>query len=108
FARAIVEYALAARHAAEIEAQDGEVALGKRIIQGMHDRVVHRSPEGGVRMQYDGNGSVRALVMVIAALNAARRAIENHFRHLDPQRVLLINSKIGISRSTCGKPKTHC
>ena len=45
------QIALAAAHAAEIEAQHREAALGERIIEAVDDLVVHRAAELRVRMQ---------------------------------------------------------
>ena len=53
FADAVIERALAAADAAEIEAQHREVAVHEGVVELVDDLVVHRPAELRVRMQDD-------------------------------------------------------
>ena len=55
---AVVERALAAADAAEIEAQHREAAMHERVVELIDDLVVHRAAELRVRMQHDGDRRV--------------------------------------------------
>ena len=66
FARAVVEVALAAADAAEVEAQDGEAALDERVVEIVDDLVVHRAAELRVRMQDQRNRAVARRFVMIA------------------------------------------
>ena len=50
----MIETALAAPYAPEIEAQHGEAALGEGVIEIVDDLIVHRAAELRVRMQDEG------------------------------------------------------
>ena len=82
FAGAVVERALAAADAAEIEAQHREVAVHERVVELVDDLMVHRAAELRVRMQHDGDRRVLLPRRVIAALDPAGRAGEDDFRHV--------------------------
>ncbi len=56
FTRAMVEFALAAADAAEVEAERREAALLEHVEQLVDDLVVHRSAELRVRMKDDRDG----------------------------------------------------
>ena len=81
FAGAVVERALAAADAAEVEAQRGEAAVHEGIVELVDDLVVHRAAELRVRMQHDGDRRVLLRRRVIAAFDAAGRSGEDDFRH---------------------------
>ena len=81
FARTIVEHALAAADATKVEAQHGKAAGLEHAVKRMHNRVVHGSAEGGVRMQDEGNGCARGFGLMIARFDAACWSVENHFWH---------------------------
>ena len=80
-ARAVVEFALAAADAAEVEAQRGEVALLEHVKEVVDDLVVHRAAELRVRVQNDGNRRALFLRRLIATLKAAGRTGENDLWH---------------------------
>jgi hypothetical protein len=80
-ARAVVERALAAADAAEIEAQHGEAAMRERVVALVDDLVIHRAVKLRVRMQNHRDRCVLLLGRMIAAFEAARGAGENNFRH---------------------------
>src|SRR5262245_2322869 len=80
----MVERALAAADAAEIEAQHREAAMRKRVVALVDDLVVHRAVKLRMRVQDHGDRGVLLLRRVVAAFEAAGRAGENHFRHRDP------------------------
>ena len=80
-ADAVVEHALAAADAAEVEAQHREAALREHVEQIVDDLVVHRPAELRVRMQDDGDRRVGLLAGLVAAFEPAVRAVEDHFWH---------------------------
>src|SRR5690606_17853675 len=80
-ARAVVELALAAADAAEIEAQRGEVALLEHVEQVVDDLVVHRAAELRMRVQNDRDRSVFLAGGLVAALETAGRTCENYLGH---------------------------
>src|SRR5262249_28048094 len=84
FAGAVVERALAAADAAEIEAQHREAAMRKGVVALIDDLMVHRAVKLRMRMQDHGDRSVLLLRRMVAAFEAAGRAGENDFRHWDP------------------------
>src|SRR5438445_1266127 len=81
FAGAMVELALAAADAAEIEAQRGEIALLEHVEEVVDDLVVHRAAELRVRMQDDGDRRTLFLGRLVASLQAAGRTGESDLRH---------------------------
>ena len=81
FAGAVVEFALAAADAAEIEAQRGEIALLEHVEEVVDDLVVHRAAELRMRMQDDGDRRALFLGGLVAALQATGRTGENDLRH---------------------------
>ena len=81
FALAVVERALAAADAAEVEAQHREAAVHEVVEQIVDDLVVHRAAELRMRVQHDGDGRAPLLGGLIAAFDAAGRAGENNLRH---------------------------
>jgi len=80
-ADALVILALAAAHPAEVEAQHREAKLVERIMQVIHDAVVHGAAELRMRMQHDGNRGVSVFLGVVSAFQTALGAGENHFGH---------------------------
>jgi hypothetical protein len=70
-AHALVVLALAAAHAAEIEAQHGEAHLVEGVVQVVDDPVVHRAAELRMRVQDDRDRGVLGLLRVIAAFKPA-------------------------------------
>ena len=82
FALAMVEAALAAPDAAEIEAQHGEAALGEGVIEIVDDLIIHRPAELRVRVQDDGDRRAAHRRGMKTALDAAGRTIEHDFGHL--------------------------
>src|SRR5690606_29215195 len=56
FANAVVEAALTAADAAEVEAQRGEAAVDERLVQPLDDAVVHRPTALAVRMEDHRDG----------------------------------------------------
>src|ERR1043166_6110765 len=81
FALAVVEGALAAPHAAEVEAQHREIAVYEGVVHLIDDLVVHRPAELRVRVQDDGERRVLLPRRVVSSLDAPGRADENDFRH---------------------------
>ena len=96
-ARPVVEGALAAADAAEIEAQHGEAALLEHVEEVVDDLVVHRPAELRVRMQNDPDRRVAAFAGLEAALEAASRACEDHFGHRIESFRRLLRGKAGAS-----------
>jgi hypothetical protein len=80
-ADAAVELALAAAHAAEVEAQGRETALHEQVVQLHRDRVVHVPARLGVRVQDQRDRRIVGLARRIAALDTARGSGQNHVRH---------------------------
>ena len=78
----MVERALAAADAAEVEAQRRKAAVHEGVVELVDDLVVHRPAKLRVRMQDDRDRGVLLPGRVVAALDAAGRAGENDFRHL--------------------------
>ena len=81
FARAVVERALAAADAAEIEAQHREVAVHEGVVELVDDLMVHRAAELRVRMQHDGDRRILLPRRMIAAFDPAGRTGEDDFGH---------------------------
>ena len=81
FARAVIEVALRAADAAEVEAQHREAALGEGVVEAVDDLVVHRPAELRMRMQHDRDRRAALLGGVKPALEAAGRSGEDDFRH---------------------------
>ena len=77
FAHAIVEGALALADAAEIEAQRGKAAVGKSLVQPLHDPVVHRAAAFGVRVQDHRHRGTRTRGRGETAFKTAFRAGED-------------------------------
>ena len=73
FADAVVEAALAAADAAEIEAQRGKVAVHEGVIELVDDLVVHRAAELRMRMQHDADRRVLLLAPGGNGLRCGRR-----------------------------------
>ena len=80
-ALAMVEGALAAAHAPEIEAQHGKAALRKGVIHVVDDLIVHRATKLGVGMKNDRDGRAALLGGVKAAFETSGRAGEDDFGH---------------------------
>src|ERR1700712_3445919 len=81
FAGAVVEIALAAANAAEVEAQCRKTAFLEHVEQLVDDLVVHRPAELRMRMKDESDRCAFFLGWLIAALKAASRAVENDFGH---------------------------
>src|SRR4051812_19156265 len=84
FALAVVESALAAADAAEIEAQNRKAAVQEVVVKVIDDLVVHRAPELRVRVQHDGDGSPLMLRGLVATLNTTGWPREDDLRHSEP------------------------
>src|SRR5262249_48985134 len=80
-AGAMVERALAAPDAAEIEAQHREAAMRKRVVALIDDLVIHRAMKLRMRMQDHRDRRVLLFGRMVTALEAARRTVEYDFRH---------------------------
>src|SRR5690606_35247357 len=80
-ARTMVELALAAADAAEIEAQRGEIALLEHVKEFIDDLVVHRSAKLRVWMKHDRDRRVLFLRRLVATFEASGRACEDDFGH---------------------------
>ena len=85
FALAVVERALAAADAAEIEPQHREIAVRERIVELIDDLVVHRAAELRMRVQHDGERCVLLPCGMIPALDTSGGAGKDHFRHRQPR-----------------------
>ena len=75
----MVEFALAAADAAEVEAQRREAARLEHVEQLVDDLVVHRTAELRVRMQHDGDRGVLLLGRLVSALKATGGSVEDDF-----------------------------
>ena len=73
FADAVVERALAAADAAEVEAQHGKVAMHEGVVDLVDDLMVHRAAELRMRMQHDADRRVLLPRRVVTAFDAAGR-----------------------------------
>ena len=92
-ARPVVEVALAAPHAAEIEAQHREATLHEHVVERVHDLVVHRAPELRVGMQDERDWAVGGGLVVVAGLEAPGRPVDDQLWHAS------LRSRLGFSRS---------
>jgi len=81
FANTIIENALAFAHAAEIEAQRREAATHERLVQLLHDAVVHRAARLGMRMEDHGDRRARTRRWAETTFEAAFGAGENDVGH---------------------------
>ena len=81
FAGAVVERALAAADAAEVEAQHREAAVHEGVVELVDDLVVHRPAELRVRMQHDGDRRVLLPRRMIAAFDPSGGTGEDDLRH---------------------------
>jgi hypothetical protein len=79
----MIELALAAANATEVEAQRCEAALLEHVEQVVYNLVVHRAAELRMRMQDHGNRRALVLGRLIAAFKTAGRSVENDFGHCD-------------------------
>ncbi|MGY3081796.1 hypothetical protein ACVWZZ_008204 [Bradyrhizobium sp. LM6.10] len=77
----MVERALAASDATEVEAQHREAAMRERVVALVDDLMIHRAVKLRVRMQDHRDRCVLLLGRVIAAFETASRAGENNFGH---------------------------
>ncbi|MNL52644.1 hypothetical protein D3C87_1758380 [compost metagenome] len=77
----MVEFALAAADAPEIETQRRKAALLEHVEELVNDLVVHRAAELRVRVQDDGDRGALLLRRLIAAFEAAGRSVEDNFGH---------------------------
>jgi hypothetical protein len=99
----VIERALAAADAAEIEAQRREAAVHEGVIELVDDRVVHRPAELRVRMQDDGDRRVLLPRRVIPALDPAGRAGKDDFRHCGRPRTLS-SPRLTAASDLCATP----
>ena len=81
FALAVVERALRAADAAEIEAKHGESALGEGVIQVIDDLVVHRPAELRMRMKNDRDRRAALFRRMEASFETTGGSVENHLGH---------------------------
>lgn len=77
----MVEMALAAADAAEVEAQRRKAPVHEGVEQVVDDLVVHRPAELRVRVQDYGERRAALLGGLVAALDPAGRSVENHLWH---------------------------
>src|SRR4029078_3405613 len=82
FAGAMIEIALAAADAAEVETQDREVARREAVIELVDDLMIHRPAELRVRMQDDRDRRVPRPGRVETAFNPAGGTGEDDFGHI--------------------------
>ena len=82
FAGTVLEQALAAADAAEIEPQHGKTALGEHVIERMDDGVVHGPAELRVGVQQQRNRGAGLLGLRVSTLDTPGGPTENHFRHV--------------------------
>jgi len=94
FARTVIEFALAASNAAEVEAQRCETALLEHVEQIIDDLVVHRSAELRMWMKDERDRSILFFGRLIATFEASGRTVENDFWHVYSAR----NGKAGSGR----------
>ena len=80
-ALAVVEHALRAADAAEVEAQHREPAPHEHVEQGVDDLVVHRPAMLRVRMQDHGERCRRPLAVDVPPFQPTVGAVEDDFRH---------------------------
>ncbi|MGY4352320.1 hypothetical protein ACVWXM_008813 [Bradyrhizobium sp. GM7.3] len=109
FAGAVVERALAAADAAEIESQHREATMRERIVALVDDLVIHRAVELRMRVQDHRDRRVLLLGRMVAAFETAGGAGENNFRHddllIDPLKTLFNNQPIVRISSAAGPIK---
>ena len=77
----MIEGALAAPNAPEIEAQHGKVPVREGIIELVDDLMVHRAAELGMGVEHDADRGVALARRVITALDAPRGAGEDDLGH---------------------------
>jgi hypothetical protein len=77
----VIERALAAADAAEIEAQHRKPAMHEGIVALVDDLVVHGAGELRMRMQHHRDRRILLLGRMIAAFETACGAGENDFGH---------------------------
>src|SRR5215510_50489 len=82
----MIERALAAPHAAKVEAQHREASVHEGIVELIDDLVVHRAPELRVRVQDDGDGCILLSRRVIPAFDPSSRAGKDDIWHAQPRR----------------------
>src|SRR6267154_2406722 len=81
----MVERALAAADAAEIEPQHREVAVRERIVELIDDLVIHRAPELRVRVKDDGDRRVLLPRRMEAAFDPSGGSGEDDLGHVGPR-----------------------
>ena len=77
----MVEGALTAADAAEVEPQHGEIAMRERVVQLIDDLMVHRAAELRMRMQHDRDRRIFRLRRMETAFNSSGRTGEDNFGH---------------------------
>ena len=78
---AVVERALAAPDAAEVEPQHRKVPVHEGVVELVDDLVVHRAAELRMRMQDDGDRRILLPRRMIPAFDPAGRAGEDDLGH---------------------------
>ena len=81
FPCAVIELALAASDATEVEPQCREAALLEHVEELVDDLVVHRAAELWMRMQDDGDRRAFFLGRLVAAFQSTCWAVEDDFGH---------------------------
>ena len=81
-ARAMVEFALAAADATEIEAENSEAALREHVEKLVDHLIVHRPAKRRMRMEDDRDRAVFPLGGLEAPFEAPGGPGENDFRHV--------------------------
>ena len=80
---AVVERALGAPDAAEVEAQNGEAAIGEVVVRIVDDLVVHRPAELRMRVQNHGDRRAPLLGGMETAFQPTGGTVEEDFWHAD-------------------------
>lgn len=80
-ALAVVEHALRAADATEIESQSREAALHETLVKRIDDLVAHGAAVLRMRVQQQRHRRVGDLGVMIAAFEAAFGSVEDDFRH---------------------------
>ena len=77
----MVECPLAASDPAEVEPYHRKIAMGERVVEVIHDLVVHRAAELRVRMKHDGDRRVLLPGRVVPAFDPPCGAGEDDLGH---------------------------
>src|ERR1700735_4014473 len=108
FADAVVEAALAAPDAAEVEAQRREAAMHEGIIDLIDDLMVHRAAELRVRMQHNADRRVLLPRRVIAAFDTAGGPCGKNLGHFwEPRSERRFNAVIPACLTTSAAARNY-